>query len=1171
MNCTNCGSDNPAGRRFCDSCGSALAQGCPNCGTQNRPDARFCGNCGTGLNANGPPPPAAQAVQHQGEASERRLVSVLFADLVGFTPFAEERDAEEVRDILSRYFDAARAVIERHGGTVEKFIGDAVMAVWGTPIAREDDAERAVRAALELLPAVRGLDERLQARAGIVTGEAAVSVGATEQGMIAGDLVNTAARLQSVAEPGTVLVGEATMRAAGAAITLEQAGEQELKGKAGRVPAWRALRVVAERGGRARTDTLEPPFVGRESELALLKELLHATTREQRSRLVAVTGPGGIGKSRLAWELEKYVDGLVEVIYWHRGRSPSYGEGIAFWALGEMVRRRCGLAETDDENTTRERVAQTVSEFVPAEEDRLWVEPALLTLLGVEEGPAGGRDVLFAAWRIFFERVSARGTTVLLFEDLQFADSGLLDFIDHLLEWSRNSAILVIGLARPELLERRPGFGSATRHFHSVPLETLSDEQMRQLLAGLVPDLDSGAAASMVARADGIPLYAVETVRMLIADGRLESNQDGACRMLRPLGELAIPDTLRSLIASRLDGLDPADRTLLQHASVVGQSFTLESLVAVSSSSADELSPRLRSLVRRDILAVQADARSPDRGQYQFVQGLIREVAYGTLSRRERRERHLAAARHFEASGDEETAGALASHYLAAYHASERGLQASAVATQARLALRGAAERASALGAYAQAGAHVEQALQVTDDPLERADLLERGARAAEADGRYESGIELARQAIEGYRSAGEQLNAGRASALLGTLLVDSARQGEAAEVLSTVLAQLPEDAHELRAEVGARLSRALMRSNQEPAAVAAADQALAIAEPRAMIGVVAEALVNKAAALSNVGRWREAAALGQAAVALAQEAGANEVHLRALNNLAATLSDDDPPRARRITSEALEVARRLGLRGTVNWLTGTVALGRYWAGSDWAATLSDLTEAVEQTGNEADRGRLLGIAFFMQAARDDARAEILEQVAAISASSDDPVARAATEILRADLALARGELVQAYDAAQRAWTLDPTDPFPPIGMLRAAIWMRDEVRAGSAFVVLDGLPHSGRSSRAGRAWGRAVMAAFEGRGREALAGFRDAVSQLKQLGMEFEAARVGLDALILLPNEPEVRAIAEAGRPTLEDTGAVVYLRRLDAELAGSRSSRAPADRPAGARIPSV
>ena len=262
-------------------------------------------------------------------------MTVLFADIVGFTPFAEARDSEEVREALSHYFELAGEIIGRYGGTVEKFIGDAVMAVWGAPTAHEDDAERAVRAALELVDAVPTLGETIQARGGVLTGEAAVTLGATNQGMVAGDLVNTGCPpAVGRQRRAACWSGEATQRATSGAIAYEEAGEQTLKGKQSPVPAWRALRVVAERGGRNRAEGLEAPFVGRTDEMRLLKELFHATGRERRARLVSVMGPAGIGKSRLAWEFSKYSDGLVETVYWHRGRCPAYGEGITFWALG---------------------------------------------------------------------------------------------------------------------------------------------------------------------------------------------------------------------------------------------------------------------------------------------------------------------------------------------------------------------------------------------------------------------------------------------------------------------------------------------------------------------------------------------------------------------------------------------------------------------------------------------------------------------------------------------------------------------------------------------------------------------------------------------------------------------------------------------------------------------
>ena len=619
MICASCGTENRSGSRFCDSCGTALAATLPalrRAESGRRPLLRELrpGTRDRCARSRSRERPAATA--------ERRLVTVVFTDLVGFTTLAEDRDPEAVRELLSRYFDTATEIVQLHGGTVEKFIGDAVMAVWGTPVAHEDDAERAVRAALELVDAVSALSPDLQARAGVLTGEAAVTLNAQNQGMVAGDLVNTAARLQGVAEPGTVLVGEATRRAAESAIVFEPIGDHSLKGKTSPVPAWQAIRVVAARGGQGRADALEAPFVGRDEELRELKEVLHAVGRDRRVRLVSITGPGGIGKSRLVWELEKYIDGVAEDIYWHRGRSPSYGEGVTFWALGEMVRRRAQLTEDDDEATTRQRIEATLAEHVPDASERERIGPALLCLLGLDEGSAGGRETLFPAWRLLFERIAEKGTTVLVFEDLQWADSGLLDFIDHLLDWSRGLPILVVTLARPELFDRRPDWGANRRHLTAMALEPLTDDAVRQLLNGLVPGLPHDALAAIVGRAEGVPLYAVETVRGLLADGRIRRVGD----VYEPVGDLStitVPDSLRSLIASRLDALEATDRSLLQDAAVLGQVFAADALAGASGVDVTELEPRLRDLVRRELLDVETRPSVAGTGPVQ-----VRPVAH---------------------------------------------------------------------------------------------------------------------------------------------------------------------------------------------------------------------------------------------------------------------------------------------------------------------------------------------------------------------------------------------------------------------------------------------------------------------------------------------------------------------------------------------------------------
>ncbi|MBA4169986.1 MAG: AAA family ATPase [Chloroflexi bacterium] len=1146
MPCAACGTENRAASRFCDNCGAPLEAICPACGALNRSDARFCASCGATLGA--ATPQAAPAA-----TAERRLVSVLFTDLVGFTTIAEDRDPEAVRELLSRYFDTATEIVQLHGGTVEKFIGDAVMAVWGTPIAHEDDAERAVRAALVLVDAVAALHPGLQARSGVLTGEVAVTLGATNQGMVAGDLVNTAARLQGVAEAGTVLVGETTRRAAERAIVFEPLGDQSLKGKTSPVPAWRALRVVAQRGGQGRADGLEPPFVGRDEELRQLKDVLHAVGRERRPRLVSITGPGGIGKSRLVWELEKYIDGVSEDIYWHRGRSPSYGEGIAFWALGEMVRRRAHLTEDDDEATTRQRIDATLEEHVPDASERERIGPALLTLLGVEEAPAGGRDTLFPAWRLFFERIAEKGTTVLAFEDLQWADSGMLDFIDHLLDWSRGLPIMVLTLARPELFDTRPDWGSGRRHLTALALEPLTDEAVRQLLEGLVPGLPADALAAIVGRAEGIPLYAVEMVRGLLADGLIEREGE-AYAVVGDLSQLRVPDSLRSLIASRLDALEVADRGLLQDASVLGQVFSAESLAAISGTDVAALEPRLRDMVRRELLDVETDPRSPERGQFRFVQSLIREVAYGTLARRDRRSRHLAVARHYEAIGDEELAGVLSSHYLAARQASEEGAEADALAAQARLALSAAAQRAASLGAPEQAIRHLEQALEITTAPSDRAPLLDRAAIAAAAAS-VSDAERYAHAAVMAYREIGDTEAETAATVRLGRILIDAAEIVRAIDVLEGVVptAETLDDPDTLALAM-ANLARAHMRSGHREQAVETADRALVIAERRNRIDIIAEALVNKGAALGQLGRRRESIALHAAALELGMGLGDRAFELRARNNYATVIGDDDPVRANELMREAADVARDIGDRSMYTWLLGNLANWAMNSGDGWDEIIAALDEVLERATMPLDRVRTLIFLSFLRGERGERIDEIVAELVEIANGRPDPDMVFSALMARAHGALCAGDPDSAYRLAMEALALDSQNPEIPARVaLRAAVVQGDPERIRDSARRLSDLLATGAWSLADQRHANAAVMGLDGRRAEAATEHRAAINVFEGLGQRFVAAVTTTEALILLSDRPELRAMADTARETLTRLGARVWLERLDAALAAA------------------
>ena len=1082
--------------------------------------------------------------------AERRVVSVLFADLVGFTPYAEKRDAEDVRDTLDRYFARASEVIGRYGGTVEKFIGDAVMAVWGAPTAHEDDAERAVRAALELIDAVRQLGPGIQARAAVITGEAAVTVGATNQGLVAGDIVNTASRLQGAARPGTVLVGEATQRAASKAVAFEAAGEQALKGKEAPVAAWQALRVVAERGGRNRTETLEAPFVGRDDELRLLKDLFHATTREGRARLVSVIGPAGIGKTRLAWEFLKYVDGLVEPAWWHDGRSPAYGDGISFWALGEMVRGRAQLAEGDDEATTRTKIAAIVAQHIPDEDERRWVEAALLTLLGVDAGAPS--DELFAAWRTFFERLAATAPVILVFEDFHFADPGLLDFVDHLLEWGRNAPIYVLTLARPDLLDKRPDWGAGKRNFVALSLDPLEPQAMRELLAGLVPGLPEAAADSIVARADGIPLYAVETVRMLLARGLL-TVVDGTYRPTGDLTQLDVPETLVALIASRLDALPPEERALIADASVLGQSFTAAGLAAVAGTSAGALESRLRVLVRRELLRVEANPRSPEHGNYTFVQALIREVAYGTLARPERKARHLAAARWFEALGDDELAGALAGHYVAAHRNSPEGPEADALATQARLTLRGAADRAGSLGSHAQELGFLEQALQLAVDPADRAALDERAAAAAHQAARMEVAANHLEHARTWFEAQGDREGVVRVALAQGRLLIDQGQPASAIRAMEVTDVEGPvASSAAAYPALLAELSRAYSFTD-DPRALETADRALALAEAREIPAAVAEALVNRALALSMAHRTAEPEALLRGVIHYADRHGLSRSTMRALNNLASSTFLDDPREAAELARQGAELARRLGDRGWLLAFTDGRA-GELAVIGDWdeAIRLEAELEGLDlPPGPAVSIGENLALLEAMRGDLEGARSR-LAALRPVRALLEDARADGARLLIETQVLALEGRLAQAYDAAMQGARRSDPAVFPnSLWAARVAVWLGDRERVRVPLEINLALPIQGRFVEATHHAIQSAAMAMDGDAEGALAAHRESERFYRAVDMPLLLS-IGLMEIgtLLDPSIPAVAAAAGEARAIMERLGSPPLLARLDAML---------------------
>jgi class 3 adenylate cyclase/tetratricopeptide (TPR) repeat protein len=632
---------------------------CPSCGQENPEGFAFCGRCGTALAT-----PAQRAQQE-----ERKVVTVLFCDLVGFTSRSERADPEDVRATLRTYHDRVRREIERRGGTVEKFIGDAVMAVFGAPTAHEDDAERAVRAGLQILEAIVELNEEhpglgLSVRVGINTGEAVVTLGANPaqgEAMVAGDVVNTAARLQSAAPQDAVVVGALTERITRDHIDYQPLEPATAKGKAEPLPLWRAVQARGRYGVDVDQRT-RSPFIGRGLELDLLHRTFVRSVDEQSLQLVTITGEPGVGKSRLLWELKTRMDDDPTLtVYWRQGRCLPYGEGITFWALGEIVKGLAGVLESDGPDQAAEKLDAALRGFVEDHDEHPWLREKLRPLLGMggvatDQAPGGApasdREESYAAWRRFLESAAARHPLVLVFEDLHWADPALIGFVDHLVDWSNGVPITVICTARPELYERHPGWGGGKRNSSTIALSPLSDEETARLLGGLLEQavLPAELQSALLDRAGGNPLYAEEFVRMLRDRGALQPH--GRTLRLAPgvaAEAIELPDTIQAIISARLDTLSPERKSLLQDASVVGKVFWSGAVASMSGSN-DERAVRdgLHELARKELVRPMRSSSVKDQSEFAFWHALVRDVAYGQIPRADRARRHREAAEWIE-------------------------------------------------------------------------------------------------------------------------------------------------------------------------------------------------------------------------------------------------------------------------------------------------------------------------------------------------------------------------------------------------------------------------------------------------------------------------------------------------------------------------------------------
>ena len=759
--CPSCSYENPEGARFCMSCGAALERRCPVCDTALPPDARFCMSCGAPLEEAVRPSPGETPAELP---EERRRVTVVFADLSGYTAVAERMDPEAVKGLVERCLRRLGDEVERFGGTVDKYIGDNVMAIFGAPVAHEDDAERAVRAALAMQEAMgeinRALDDThgvsFALRVGVNTGEVlAGSVG--RDYTVMGDTVNVAARLQTAGRPGSVTVGQRTYRATTHAVEYRPLEPLELKGRADRVEAWEAIGVIAPQPAGRVLGRSEAPLVGRAEELRLLSSLYSRVVAERRPHLVTLIGQAGVGKTRLMRELQSGLERRPDPPTVRQGRCLPYGSSIVFWALGEVLRVECGIIDSDPADVAWQKMASKVEHLSGGGESKRMA--ALMgRLLGLEppadvpmpdiHDPQRMRESFFAAVQTAIEAMTRANPLVLVFEDIHWADQGMLDLIEHLGQWVRGP-LLILCLARDELLERRPGWGGGRRGATSMFLEPLSISETRDLIAALMPaqGADEEIVPVVAERAGGNPFFAEEMVRLLVEDGASNG------------GEL--PDTVQALLAARLDSLDPFERRLVQHASVVGRTFWRGSLTGLAEEEGRDLSQALAALHEKDIVVPGEGSRLAGEPELAFKHVLIRDVAYGMLPKSVRAHKHFEVGSFVEErAGDraDEVVAVLAEHYArAAALGREATLAASELERIERKALHfleAAGDAAATFYSNREAFSHFEAAgaLARRHDPEALARIGEKQGDAALRLGRVDAAIEVWQECLEYHR-----------------------------------------------------------------------------------------------------------------------------------------------------------------------------------------------------------------------------------------------------------------------------------------------------------------------------------------------------------------------------------------------------------------------------------
>src|SRR3954451_6991229 len=987
---------------------------CPKCGEENPERARFCWACGTAIDE-----------APRSGAEERKVVSVLFVDLVGFTASSERADPEDVRARLRPYHARVKEEIERFGGTVEKFIGDAVMAVFGAPVAHEDDPERAVSSALRVIAAIADLNETqpdlaLSVRAAVNTGEAVVTLSARPdrgEAMVAGDVVNTAARLQQHAPADGVVVGETTYRATRDLFDYDPLESVSAKGKSEPLRLWHA-KSARRRFGVDVEPAARTPLIGRDDDLAVLQSTYARMLREVSTQIVTIVGAPGVGKTRLTTEFRRWADDQPEIVFWRQGRSLPYGEGITFWALGEIVKGQAGILESDSPDDARAKLGVAVGEVTIDGTEQEWLKNTLGPLVGAGDSAGTSPETSFTAWQRFLEGVAAQRPLIAVFEDLHWADEQLLAFVEHLVDWSAGVPLLVLCTARPELYERARGWGGGKRNSNTISLSPLGAENTARLLSALMKRavLPAETQTRLIEQAGGNPLYAEEFVRMLADQGVL--TEEGELRD----AEIRVPDTVQALIAARLDTLPPDRKALLHDAAVVGKVFWSGGIAVMSHQDEPSVRAGLQELVRKELVRGVRESSVKDQAEYAFWHALVRDVADGQIPRRQRIAKHVAAAEWIEQmAGDRATdhAELLAYHYEKAFDlARATGSDTGALVEPAARAFELAGDRAMSLDIGRAVAYFVRSAELYPEGDLQRGELLLKAAEGR--GGSHNDAARWAEQALDIFRASGDEVREGAALIALASVVWVSGDTTRSSELENQAIEKLERHpAGEELLNAYARRASSLSIAGRSQEALEAVDRALALATELKSESHSPRLYQARGIARADLGDLEGLADLRKGLEA-AREQGDVFSEGVGYTNLASNLLPTSPTEALAAWNEGIAFATKRGM-----------IANRFWqlAESTWALfDLGQWDEVIERASvvvEWAEGGGLMyagAIAAAQHAlvvvhrGHPEAAGPLLERFVPVARDAGDPQVVVPALAAAARLAAARDDLAAAVD-----------------------------------------------------------------------------------------------------------------------------------------------------------